>query len=175
MTRKYHNHKLQTKLRHREEEAHNNQETQSYYVIKASFAYEQPKCQNSIQRKHLKINWKGIDMFLAKYFRLQQLLWERNCWKPHLKTPIHSEVMPIWISDKKFFPKQTWKTKNRFNPTMHHSVMSYEVWNFSLNLNICKCKEVVKLMYAFLWNNENGSRINVFLNVTFHWIKNFML
>ena len=24
------------------------------------------------------------------------------------------------------FPKQTWKTKNRFYPTMHHSVMSYE-------------------------------------------------
>ena len=24
------------------------------------------------------------------------------------------------------FPKQTWITKNRFYPTMHHSVMSYE-------------------------------------------------
>ena len=24
------------------------------------------------------------------------------------------------------FPKQTWKTKNRLYPTMHHSVMSYE-------------------------------------------------
>ena len=24
------------------------------------------------------------------------------------------------------FPKQTWKIKNRFYPTMHHSMMSYE-------------------------------------------------
>ena len=54
---------------------------------------------------------------------------------------------------------------------MHHSMMSYEVWNFSLNLNICNCKEVVKLKYTFLQNNEDWSHINGFQYVKFHLIK----
>ena len=38
------------------------------------------------------------------------------------------------------FPKQTWKTKNRFYPAMHHSMMSYDDLKRWLNfkcLNLC--------------------------------------
>ena len=54
---------------------------------------------------------------------------------------------------------------------MHHSVMSYEFWIFSMKFNICKYKEVVKLQYAFLRNIEEWSHINGFLYVKFHLIK----
>ena len=57
------------------------------------------------------------------------------------------------------------KTKNRFYTTMHHSVMSSEVWNFSMNLNICNCKEFDKLKFAFL--KQRRSRIKTFLYVRF--------
>ena len=42
------------------------------------------------------------------------------------------------------FPKQTWKTKIRFYPTMHHSMMSYEDLKRRFNfkyLNLCIWKE----------------------------------
>ena len=48
-----------------------------------------------------------------------------------IKIPIIKNAMPIWISNK----QMVWKTKHKFFPTMHDSMMSYEYLKYALISN----------------------------------------
>ena len=84
-------------------------------------------------------------MCLAKYiFQIEKQIVKNRIKKSY---PFKSYAC-LNIRTGKFYQKQTWKSKNILYPTMHHSVMSYEVFNYSINFNVYKCKKVVKLIYA---------------------------